>query len=93
VEDEMKKQMLAISVVAAPAAGSAAAADLPRGPAPYYYPPAASIYNWTGFYAGLNLGYEWGKVNNISINPGGVAGWRPARLQLADRTMGVRRRN
>src|SRR5215475_2782827 len=70
----MKKQMLAIAVVAAAAAGSAAAADLPRGPAPYYYPPVASIYNWTGFYAGLNLGYEWGKVNNISINPGGVAG-------------------
>ena len=60
VGDKMKKKMLAISVaaVAVAAAGSAAAADLPRGPAPYYYPPAPSIYNWSGFYAGLNLGYE-----------------------------------
>ena len=72
----MKKKMLAISVaaVAAAAAGSAAAADLPRGPAPYYYPPAPSIYNWSGFYAGLNLGYEWSNVTSSSVNPAGIAG-------------------
>ncbi|HEY6861301.1 MAG TPA: outer membrane protein [Pseudolabrys sp.] len=70
----MKKRILAISMaIAIAAAGSAAAADLPRGPAPYY-PPPASIYNWTGLYAGLNLGYEWGKVTNSSIDPSGVAG-------------------
>ena len=70
----MKKRALAISVaIATAASSSAAAADLPRGPAPYY-PPPASIYNWTGLYAGLNLGYEWGKVTNSSIDPGGVAG-------------------
>jgi outer membrane immunogenic protein len=70
----VKKRILAISVaIAIPAAGSAAAADLPRGPTPYY-PPPASIYNWTGLYAGLNLGYEWGKVTNTSIDPSGVAG-------------------
>src|SRR4029453_3053403 len=74
VEDKMKKKMLAISVAAVAAAGSAAAADLPRGPAPYYYPPASSIYNWSGFYAGLNLGYEWGKVTSSSFNPAGIAG-------------------
>jgi outer membrane immunogenic protein len=70
----MKKKMLAIFVAAATAAGSAAAADLPRGPAPYYYPPPASIYNWTGLYAGLNIGYEWGKVTDSSVDPSGVAG-------------------
>src|SRR5262245_9876365 len=69
----MKKKMLAISVAAVAAAGSAAAADLPRGPAPYYYPPP-SVYNWTGFYAGLNLGYEWSKVTSSSVNPAGFAG-------------------
>src|SRR5207237_7004504 len=57
---------------AAVAAGTATAADLPRGPA--YYPPAVSAYSWTGLYAGLNLGYEWGKVTNSSIDPSGVAG-------------------
>jgi outer membrane immunogenic protein len=68
----MKKTILAMTV-ATVAAGTAAAADLPRGPAPYY-PPPASVYNWTGFYAGLNLGYEWGKVTDSSIDPSGVAG-------------------
>ncbi len=70
----MKNKILAISVVAAAAAaGSAGAADLPRGPTPYYSPPPA-VYNWTGLYGGLNLGYEWGKVTNSSADPSGVAG-------------------
>ncbi|MFZ1952086.1 MAG: outer membrane protein [Pseudolabrys sp.] len=70
----MEKKILAISVAIATAtAGAAVAADLPRGPAPYYYQPPA-VYNWTGFYAGLNLGYEWGKVTNSSIDPSGIAG-------------------
>jgi hypothetical protein len=70
----MKKKMLAISVAAVAAAGSAAAVDLPRVPAPYYYPPAPSIYNWAGFYTGLNLSYEWGKVTSSSVDPAGIAG-------------------
>ena len=69
----MKTKFLAIVVTAATAAGTASAADLPRNPAPYYYPPPA-IYNWTGFYAGLNLGYQWGSVSNFSGNPSGIAG-------------------
>jgi len=68
----MKKTILAMTV-AMSAAGTAAAADLPRGPAPYYAPPP-SVYNWTGLYAGLNLGYEWGRVTNIGIDPAGFAG-------------------
>jgi outer membrane immunogenic protein len=70
----MKKKIMAISaVIATAAAGSAGAADLPRGPAPYYS-PTPTIYNWTGFYGGLNLGYEWGKTTNSSADPSGVAG-------------------
>ena len=68
----MKKMILAMSV-AVTAASTAAAADLPRGPAPYYAPPP-SVYNWTGAYVGLNLGYEWGKATNSGIDPSGVAG-------------------
>ena len=56
----MKKAIMAMAI-ATTASGSAVAADLPRSPAPYY-PPPPSAYNWTGPYAGLNLGYEWGKV-------------------------------
>ena len=55
------------------ASGAALAADIP-GPSPYYAPSMPSIYNWAGFYAGLNLGYEWGKVTNSNIDPNGVAG-------------------
>ena len=68
----MKKMILAIAVMTA-TGGAATAADLPRGPAPYY-PPPSSVYNWTGPYAGLNLGYEWGKVTNSNLEPGGIAG-------------------
>ena len=68
----MKKTIIAMAI-ATMAGGSAAAADLPRGPAPYYPPPPA-IYNWTGPYAGLNLGYQWAKVTNNVTEPSGIAG-------------------
>ena len=67
------KRILAISIAAVATAGTAIAADLPRGPGPYY-PPPATLYSWTGLYAGLNIGYEWGKVTNSGFNPSGVAG-------------------
>src|SRR5262249_36263565 len=70
----MKTRILATTVVTLTiAAHTAVAADLPRGPAPYY-PPALSVYNWSGFYAGLNLGYQWGHVTNTGIDPSGIAG-------------------
>ncbi len=71
----MKKTIFAVTVTTmAAASGAALAADLPRGPAPYYSAPAPAVFNWSGPYAGLNIGYEWGKVSNSSINPRGVAG-------------------
>ena len=47
------------------------AADLPnmKGPAPFI--PAAPIFTWTGFYVGLNAGYNWS--DNNSINSVGTA--------------------
>jgi outer membrane immunogenic protein len=76
VEGVMKKAIFAATVATVVvAAGAALAADLPRGPVPYYSAPApAGIFNWSGPYAGLNIGYEWGKVSNSLINPRGVAG-------------------
>jgi outer membrane immunogenic protein len=69
----MKKTLFA-SVLAAglAAAGSAAAADL--RPAPYTPIAQSGLYNWSGAYAGLNLGYQWGSVTNSAINPSGLAG-------------------
>lgn len=64
----------AAALVFAPLA--ALAADLPRGPykAPAYVAPAYA--NWSGFYAGINAGYGFGKsdwdVPAISQSPKGV---------------------
>jgi outer membrane immunogenic protein len=72
---EMNKTILALMAAAvAAASGAANAADLPRGPAPYYPPAPASVYNWAGAYAGLNAGYEWGKITGSSVQPSGIAG-------------------
>ena len=52
-------------------AGAAFAADMPArmaAKAPVMVPP----YNWTGFYAGLNLGGSWGTQDNALINSAGV---------------------
>jgi outer membrane immunogenic protein len=70
----MNKTILALTV-ATMAAGAATAADLPRGPSPYYSSPAPiGLYNWGGLYAGVNAGYEWGKISNSSIDPSGIEG-------------------
>jgi len=59
----MKKLLLASAGILALGLASASAADLPRrtmpAKAPVYVPPPA-VYNWTGFYVGLNGGYGWG---------------------------------
>jgi outer membrane immunogenic protein len=47
-------------------AGSALAADLPsRKGAPAYAPPPPPPPLWTGFYAGLNIGYGFGTNSNV----------------------------
>ena len=59
-------------------AGTASAADLGRMPvkaAPMMM--VAPAYNWSGFYAGANIGYGWGKVKDDwgdSLNTSGVIG-------------------
>jgi outer membrane immunogenic protein len=57
----MKRILLAgISVLAL--ISSAPAADLPRGgPVPYKAPAYMPMYNWTGFYLGINGGGAWGR--------------------------------
>lgn len=55
------------AVVIVGLASSAFAADLPR-PAPFYTAPAyvAPATDWSGFYAGLSVGYDWAKYSNTS---------------------------
>jgi outer membrane immunogenic protein len=61
----MKRVLFALVGLAA-LTGTAAAADLPPrpAPAPYYKAPVmAPIYNWTGFYIGINGGGGFGRSN------------------------------
>jgi outer membrane immunogenic protein len=59
---EMKKFLLGgVTFAALAIAGPAIAADIP---APVYKAPVVAplpIYDWTGFYIGLNGGYSWGR--------------------------------
>ena len=60
----MKKLLLASVVLLALGVASATAADIPRrqvmpAKAPVYVPPP--LYNWTGFYVGINGGGGWGR--------------------------------
>lgn len=69
----MKRTMFgAVAALALIAAAPALAADLYRGPA--FAATPFSPYNWNGAYVGVNLGYQWGKATNWSVNPSGLMG-------------------
>jgi outer membrane immunogenic protein len=68
------KRVIVAAALASLASSVALAADLPRGSAPYYAPPAPAVYNWRGFYGGANVGYQWGDVSGNPTNPSGIAG-------------------
>jgi outer membrane immunogenic protein len=54
----MKRIFVGIFALTSTLATSATAADMPvKAP---IIPPVA-VYDWTGFYAGLNVGYSWGR--------------------------------
>jgi outer membrane immunogenic protein len=59
------------SLLLAAPLSAASAADMPLKA-----PPPAPWYDWTGFYAGLNLGYSWGRswtsYTGTSLIPGGA---------------------
>jgi len=59
----MFKSIFAGAIAATALAGTALAADLPRRSAAAAPAPAYKAFNWTGAYAGLNGGYEFGKAS------------------------------
>jgi len=68
----MRRILLGAALAAlACAATPTHAADLSRGP---YLSDTYGPYNWTGFYAGLNVGYDWGSVTNTGLSPDGLSG-------------------
>jgi outer membrane immunogenic protein len=59
----MKKLLLAGVGVLALGVAQASAADLGRRPPPQAPVYVAPPFSWTGFYAGINGGYGWGRSN------------------------------
>ncbi len=72
-----RSAMLGVASIALFASVSAQAADLPgaaRTAPPSMIAPTP-VYQWDGFYVGLNGGYGWGRSNHTStITPGGSSG-------------------
>ena len=65
----MKRLLIGIAAVTSFAATGAFAADLPARvytKAPAYVAP---VYDWTGFYIGLNGGYSWGNSFTTYTTP------------------------
>src|SRR5215475_10928541 len=60
----MQRGLLGIAIASILTTG-AFAADMPLK-APPIVPP---VYTWTGFYAGLNGGYSWGRTSNDYFAP------------------------
>jgi outer membrane immunogenic protein len=52
--------------------GTAAAADLAPEPMYTKAPPLPALYNWTGFYAGVNVGGSWGRQDVSLLTPAGA---------------------
>jgi outer membrane immunogenic protein len=77
--------------------GTAAAADLPprMAPAPYYKAPVAvPVYNWTGFYIGINGGggfghSQWDSTGSFNVSGGLVGGTIGYNYQFGQAVVGV----
>jgi outer membrane immunogenic protein len=67
----MKNILLASVAVAALLSAPALAADMPAK-APAYKAPPVQVFNWTGFYAGIEAGGGWGHEAWIDNTPAGV---------------------
>lgn len=84
----MKKLLLgSVAVLALSAAGAANAADLPvKAP-----PPPAPIYDWTGFYMGLNAGAAWASYDPLtSTTPDGIISGATGRVNAAGANQSIR---
>jgi outer membrane immunogenic protein len=92
----MKRVFFALASMAA-LMGTAAAADLPPRPAPqpYYKAPVAmQVYNWTGFYIGINGGggfgrSQWDSTGNFNISGGLVGGTVGYNYQFGQGVVGL----
>jgi outer membrane immunogenic protein len=92
----MKRVFIALVGLAA-LTGTAAAADLPPrpAPAPYYKAPiAVPVYNWTGFYIGINGGggfgrSQWDSTGGFNTSGGLVGGTLGYNYQFGQGVVGI----
>ena len=91
----MKRVFFALASMAA-MMGTAAAADLPRpAPQPYYKAPVAmQVYNWTGFYIGINGGggfgrSQWDSTGSFNTSGGLVGGTVGYNYQFGQGVVGL----
>jgi outer membrane immunogenic protein len=90
----MRKSLLVVVVVALSGA-SAMAADAPvRGPIAKAPPAtAAALFNWSGFYYGIQGGYAWGDSTHIDRGTGASSGNVDATGWLLGGTVGANWQN
>lgn len=69
----MRKSLIGAVFATIVISAQAQAADLQRG-YPQYAPPPPVALRWTGPYFGLNIGYQWGDIDNNPTKPSGIMG-------------------
>jgi|SRR5271170_30198 len=78
----MRGYLLLLTAVSIAAAAPVMAADLPTKKAPLP-PPPPPVYNWTGFYIGLNAGVAWANHGDLSVTDPVLGGVH--RIGVSDR--------
>jgi outer membrane immunogenic protein len=68
----MRNKLLLSSALLLAAISTASAADLSRPMYTKAPPPAPIMYNWTGFYVGLNAGGKWITNSDNTVTAGGT---------------------
>ncbi len=65
----MLRKILLAAVTSAAVSGTAFAADLPSRRAPQVFlPPPIPVFTWTGFYAGAQAGYAFGRTTVVETS-------------------------
>jgi len=70
----MRRFVVALLSMAALGAVSANAADMPVKEPVYKAPPPPIVYNWAGFYVGIEGGYAWGNSTATDVTGYNAAG-------------------
>jgi outer membrane immunogenic protein len=82
---KMKNKLLLSSALFIAAISTASAADLSRPVYTKAPPPAPMMFNWTGFYVGLNVGGKWATTDG-RVDVAAIPGFAASSATLASTT-------